>query len=85
MIGFLGRRRGIASEFLTTWGMTRANISRFMSFYHHIDNFRSDRFLWLTAAGLAAAAPGPAKGELKRKIDPDETDDELPDAKGEEG
>ena len=54
-----------------------AKVARFHDFFHHLDNFRTDYFLWVTASGVSAA-----KQSQARKEDPD--DDEV-DANGEEG
>lgn len=59
---------------------------RFHIFFHHIDHYRTDAFLWVTATGISAAAKLLAKGDGKRagqKVDID-SDDEV-DAGGEEG
>jgi tRNA pseudouridine38-40 synthase len=40
---------------------------RFHTFFHHIDHFHSDYFLWVTATGIPAARQSLAKGELASK------------------
>ena len=52
---------------------------RFHDFFHHVDHYRTDYFLWVTASGLSAA-----KQNHARKGDADGSDDEA-DANGEEG
>ena len=56
-----------------------ANTSRFHAFFHHIDHFRTDYFLWITASGISAAK----QSKSVSRID-DPSDDEA-DANGEEG
>jgi tRNA pseudouridine38-40 synthase len=51
---------------------------RFHTFFHHIDHYRSDYFLWVTASGIAAAEHRKARVE-------DVSDDEEADVNGEEG
>ncbi|KAE8447078.1 hypothetical protein EG329_011062 [Mollisiaceae sp. DMI_Dod_QoI] len=52
---------------------------QFHAFFHHIDHFRTDYFLWVTASGIAAAKQSKA---VSRNDDP--SDDEA-DINGEEG
>jgi len=52
---------------------------QFHDFFHHVDHYRTDYFLWVTASGLSAA-----KQNHARKGDADASDDEA-DANGEEG
>jgi tRNA pseudouridine38-40 synthase len=54
---------------------------RFHIFFHHLDHFRTDYFLWVTAEGIAAARQSKARSEL---LDEDASDSE-PDANGQEG
>jgi tRNA pseudouridine38-40 synthase len=60
---------------------------RFHTFFHHIDNFKTDYFLWVTAEGVAGARQSVARSEQPPKLPEDayESDEEQPDAKGEEG
>lgn len=54
-----------------------ANENRFHDFFHHVDHYRTDYFLWVTASGLSAAKQSQVrKGEA--------SDDEA-DVNGEEG
>ncbi|TQS35003.1 hypothetical protein Golomagni_04592 [Golovinomyces magnicellulatus] len=55
---------------------------QFHSFFHHLDHFRSEYFMWVTAGGISTARTGPAKAEMK-KMD-EESEDEV-DISGEEG
>ncbi|KAH8594949.1 pseudouridine synthase [Bisporella sp. PMI_857] len=50
---------------------------QFHSFFHHIDHYRTEHFLWVTASGLSAAKQSQARKE-------DNSDDEV-DINGEEG
>ncbi|EKD21276.1 tRNA pseudouridine synthase A [Drepanopeziza brunnea f. sp. 'multigermtubi' MB_m1] len=52
---------------------------QFHAFFHHVDHFKTDFFLWVTASGIAAAK----QSKVPARTD-DHSDDE-PDAKGEEG
>jgi len=52
---------------------------QFHAFFHHIDHFRTDYFLWITASGISAAKQSKA---VSRNDDP--SDDEA-DVNGEEG
>ena len=56
-----------------------ANMLRFHAFFHHIDHFRTDYFLWVTAKGISAAA------QSKVLARTDDASDEEVDANGEEG
>jgi len=56
---------------------------QFHAFFHHIDHFRTDYFLWVTAGGLAAAKQSKARNEFL-EMDEDASDNE-PDANGQEG
>ncbi|RKF82272.1 tRNA pseudouridine synthase 1 [Golovinomyces cichoracearum] len=55
---------------------------QFHSFFHHLDHFRSEYFLWVTAGGISIARTGPAKIEIKKAVE--ESEDEV-DINGEEG
>ncbi|KAH8805615.1 pseudouridine synthase [Xylogone sp. PMI_703] len=50
---------------------------QFYGFFHHVDHYKSDYFLWVTAGGISAAK----QGQLRRQ---DASDDEV-DSNGEEG
>ncbi|OWP02961.1 hypothetical protein B2J93_3541 [Marssonina coronariae] len=52
---------------------------QFHAFFHHVDHFRTDFFLWVTATGLAAAKQSKAPART------DDNSDDEPDAKGQEG
>jgi tRNA pseudouridine38-40 synthase len=39
------------------------DVGRFFNFFQQVDNFRSDFFLWLSAAGLEKASIRPVKGD----------------------
>ncbi|CZT06899.1 hypothetical protein WAI453_012843 [Rhynchosporium graminicola] len=52
---------------------------QFHAFFHHIDHFRSDYFLWVTAEGLSAAKHSKAPGRT------DDNSDGEADVNGEEG
>ncbi|PBP16036.1 tRNA pseudouridine synthase A, partial [Diplocarpon rosae] len=52
---------------------------QFHAFFHHVDHFRTDFFLWVTATGIAAAKQSRAPART------DDNSDDEPDAKGEEG
>ena len=54
-----------------------SNAARFHDFFHHVDHYRTDYFLWVTASGLSAAKQNHARKG-------DASDDEA-DANGEEG
>jgi tRNA pseudouridine38-40 synthase len=54
-----------------------ADKTRFHDFFHHVDHYRSDYFLWATAAGISAAKQGKAKN--------DEISEDEADPNGEEG
>ena len=53
-------------------------LARFHTFFHHIDHYRSDYFLWVTALGISAAEHGKVRND-------DASDDEEADVNGEEG
>ncbi|CCU82116.1 tRNA pseudouridine synthase [Blumeria hordei DH14] len=55
---------------------------QFHSFFHHIDQHKSDYFMWVTAGGITAARTGPANG-IDKSLQ-DESEDEA-NANGEEG
>lgn len=57
--------------------------NRFHAFFHHIDCFRTDFFLWVTAGGLASAKQSKARNEFLN-LDEDASDNEV-DADGREG
>lgn len=59
-------------------GLTR--LRRFHSFYHQIDNFKSDFFLWITPGGISAAKHrvGITEEEEQKEIDR-QVGDEDPD------
>lgn len=46
----------------------RANVDRFHTFFQHIDHYKSDYFLWVTASGIAASKQALAKGEAASKL-----------------
>ncbi len=46
--------------------MTNPSI-RFHTFFHHIDNYRTDNFLWVTATGIPAASKPLQKGEQAKQ------------------
>ncbi|TVY34939.1 tRNA pseudouridine synthase [Lachnellula subtilissima] len=56
---------------------------QFHAFFHHIDCFRSDFFLWVTAGGLAAAKQSKVRNEFL-DLDEGASDNEV-DADGREG
>lgn len=60
-----------------------ANWNRFHAFFHHIDHFRTDYFLWVTAGGLAAARQSKVRNEGLEEEE-DASDNEV-DANGQEG
>jgi tRNA pseudouridine38-40 synthase len=41
---------------------------RFHIFFHHIDNYRTNAFLWVTSTGIPAARQAPGKGEGKGEV-----------------
>lgn len=59
--------------------MSFANMYRFHAFFHHVDHYRTDFFLWVTASGIAAARQSKAPARTD-----DNSEDEA-DANGEEG
>lgn len=56
-----------------------ANDARFHAFFHHIDHFKTDYFLWVTASGISATKQ--SQGQARKE---DDSDDEM-DVNGEEG
>jgi hypothetical protein len=77
MTGSFERRSETISRYLTPRFLTFANIARFHAFFHHIDHYRTDYFLWVTASGISAAEQSKVKNE-------DASEDEA-DPNGEEG
>ncbi|KAH0443640.1 tRNA pseudouridine synthase A [Colletotrichum camelliae] len=57
----------------------------FHTFFQQVDNFKSDYFLWLTAAGIDAGAIMTAKGEEKQKTLEAQMGDEDEDPENGEG
>ncbi|KAF4638052.1 hypothetical protein G7Y89_g5 [Cudoniella acicularis] len=55
---------------------------QFHTFFHHIDHYRTDYFLWVTAEGISAARQSKVRAEL---MEDDNASDNEPDANGEEG
>ncbi|KAL3425013.1 tRNA pseudouridine synthase [Phlyctema vagabunda] len=53
---------------------------QFHTFFNHIDHYRSDYFLWITASGVAASKQSKAAAVLD-----DASDDDEADANGQEG
>ncbi|KFY87197.1 hypothetical protein V500_07125 [Pseudogymnoascus sp. VKM F-4518 (FW-2643)] len=43
--------------------------NQFHTFFHHIDHYRSEYFLWVTSTGISAAKQALGKGELASKAD----------------
>lgn len=80
MIDFSGRRRRIISKSLEIVYNEPSDIPRFHAFFHHIDHFRTEYFLWITASGISAAKQSKS---VSRNDNP--SDDEEADANGEEG
>lgn len=62
-------------------------MNRFHSFYHQIDNFRSDFFLWMTPGGISAAKhrTGIAEEGEQKEIDRVVGDEDPEDVNPEEG
>ncbi|KAH8671994.1 pseudouridine synthase [Tricladium varicosporioides] len=54
---------------------------QFHTFFHHIDHYRTDFFLWVTAGGVKAARQSKARSEVMN----DAEEDSEPDANGQEG
>lgn len=52
---------------------------RFHAFFHHVDHFRTDYFLWVTASGLSAAKQSKAPART------DNNSDDEADVNGEDG
>jgi len=75
--GFSERRKGITSKSSITCLQSFINQARFHSFFHHIDHYRSDYFLWVTASGISAAKQSQVRKE-------DISDEEV-DINGQEG
>ncbi|RDL30172.1 tRNA pseudouridine synthase A [Venustampulla echinocandica] len=53
---------------------------QFHTFFHHIDHYRTDFFLWVTAEGIAASRQSKSRSEVL-----DDVSDSEPDANGQEG
>jgi tRNA pseudouridine38-40 synthase len=66
MRGFLGRKRGSTSEFGVNilWDKSTKELNRFHIFFHHIDNYRTNAFLWVTSTGIPATTLALGKGEV---------------------
>ena len=68
MRGFLGRRKGTISEFVvgSSWMRPFSLIPfpRFHTFFHHIDQYRTNAFLWVNATGIPATRRALGKGEV---------------------
>jgi hypothetical protein len=66
MRGFLGRKRGIISEFGVDnlWDKSTKELNRFHIFFHHIDHYRTSAFLWVTSTGIPATTQALGKGEV---------------------
>lgn len=85
MTGSSGKRNAITSKFYacdhTHTALTgpKANGLRFHAFFHHVDHFRTDFFLWVTASGLSAAKQSKAPART------DNNSDDEADVNGEEG
>lgn len=60
---------------------------RFHSFYHQIDNFKSDFFLWMTPGGISAAKHrmGTTEDEEQKEIDRAVGDEDPDNVNPEEG
>ncbi|OBT79777.1 hypothetical protein VF21_01514 [Pseudogymnoascus sp. 05NY08] len=43
--------------------------NQFHTFFHHIDHYRSEYFLWVTSTGISAAKQALGKGEVPSKAD----------------
>ncbi|CAG8955058.1 hypothetical protein HYFRA_00007072 [Hymenoscyphus fraxineus] len=56
---------------------------QFHTFFHHLDHYRTDFFLWVTAEGIAAARQSIARSEVLN--DDDDGEDERPDVNGQDG
>ena len=77
MTGSSEKRKKITSMCQSWFDSVSADFSRFHDFFHHVDHYRSEYFLWVTASGLSAA-----KQSQMRK---GEASDDEADANGEEG
>lgn len=80
MIGSSERKSEITSEFsglnehiFHFRCISQTNLSRFHAFFHHVDHFKTDYFLWVTASGLSAAKQSKAPGRTDNNSD-DEAD-----------
>jgi tRNA pseudouridine38-40 synthase len=51
-----------------------AYLTRFHDFFHHVDHYRTEYFLWVTASGISAAKQTKAKNEdgSEDEADPDD-------------
>lgn len=49
---------------------------RFHAFFSHVDNFKSEDFLYLTSAGMSAAKQRTAKGEKAAAVLDSESEEE---------
>jgi tRNA pseudouridine38-40 synthase len=58
---------------------------RFHTFFHQIDHFKSDYFLWVTAGGIQAARKRTGQGDDMPEALKAELDDEGEDIEGGEG
>jgi hypothetical protein len=65
---FSERRRGITSKF---WSLIPGAFTelflRFHTFFHHIDHYRTNAFLWVTATGIPAVRDTLGKVEISDK------------------
>lgn len=77
MTGFSEKRKRITSKLAELQTSSLCSYFRFHTFFHHIDHYKSDYFLWVTASGISAA-----KQSQVRK---DDASDEEIDMNGEEG
>lgn len=53
-------------------------VFRFHSFFHHLDHYRTDAFLWVTAAGVSAVKQFREKnggGKVTKPVDIDSDDE----------
>jgi hypothetical protein len=55
------------------------NVTRFHDFFHHVDHYRTEYFLWVTATGISAAKQSKAKDEDVSE------DEDVADPNGQEG
>lgn len=82
MIESSEKKSGIISKFHGRHGCScspQANMHRFHAFFHHVDHFRTDYFLWVTASGLSAAKQSKAPART------DNNSDDEADVNGEDG